>query len=512
MTTLVAAPARIDARTRLGDFFHRPEVPYGLALMRIALPLVLLVPMAYRWPYSRELFSSDGAAVSLWTIGGWPTMLPEPSGAIAVAINGLLVLALVTSSLGWCTRVSLVAATISYLYLNTLDIIGTLNKSSIIAVHLMFCLCFSHCGSLWSVDSWLERSRRRREWPEYEWSELPRRYSAWPRRVIQFFLGFVYLGAAMTKIQIPSFFTGEQLQTWMITTYHAPNLLGNWLALHPSLVVICAHITAIWEILFIFLAWRRGWRRAILGLGVVFHVMTWLVLGLIVFPLICLSAYFAFLDESDMHALSQRLSGWREAGTGVRGFVGRMLRAREAWAGSVPSPAWSGGILAGLAAIVVVGGVGLEQKLDRYGLRRPEGPYPLQEVDIADVREMIAPTKRIANEDMVLNFDVGSVVMAGAVLDRRTQFRQGDRLWAQCGLVPPHESMWIECSLHDSEDRLVDSVGQFVASENLRTMFYYNFGDCILPGDYSLVLKIAGEEILRRPISILSRTKACAAN
>jgi hypothetical protein len=46
----------------------------------------------------------------------------------------------------------------------------------------------------------------------------------------------------------------------------------------------------------------------------------------------------------------------------------------------------------------------------------------------------------------------------------------------------------------------------------LRALFYYNIGDCVAPGDYSLVLKIAGDEIMRRPITILPRATACLAN
>ena len=46
-------------------FFYKLEVPYGLALMRMTLPIALLIAMGYRWPFSRELFSSDGAVISM---------------------------------------------------------------------------------------------------------------------------------------------------------------------------------------------------------------------------------------------------------------------------------------------------------------------------------------------------------------------------------------------------------------------------------------------------------------
>jgi hypothetical protein len=159
-----------------------------------------------------------------------------------------------------------------------------------------------------------------------------------------------------------------------------------------------------------------------------------------------------------------------------------------------------------------LGGVALEHRLDRYGLRRPEGPYSLQEVDGREANELLMPTRRIEPEDKVLNFDVGSIFVGGSLLDRRTTFHQGETVRAQCGLIPPHESMWIQCNLHDSENRVVDTIGLFLSCDMLRALFYYNLGDCVKPGEYSLVLKIANDEILRRKITVLPRTTACAAN
>ncbi len=112
----------------------------------------------------------------------------------------------------------------------------------------------------------------------------------------------------------------------------------------------------------------------------------------------------------------------------------------------------------------------------------------------------------------MLLFDVGSIIVGGAILDRRTEFRQGETVRIQCDLSPPHEDMWIECNLHDHEDRVVDTIGVFVSTDEMRAMYYYNLGECTMPGTYSLVLKIAGEEIMRRPLKVLPRTTACLAN
>jgi len=314
----IAAP-RKGFRARVRDFFYTPEVPYGIALARIMLPLVLLFVMVPRWHFARELFSTDGAPISLWDAYGTHPWVPNPSGAVAVAIHSLVILTLVTSCLGWCTRLSLILTTAGYVYLNMLEIITTMNKYSAISSNVLFLLCFSQCGSLWSIDNWLRRSRLARQGVPPELVDQPRRFPATSRRLLQLFIAAVYIGAATTKLHVPTYFTGEQLATWMITEYNAPNFLGSRFAMYPSLLVAFAYIALAWETLFIFIAWRGLGRIAIIGLGLLFHMMTWLTLGLWIFPLVCYSTYLSFLNENDVERIRGLLARWRARGASGRG-------------------------------------------------------------------------------------------------------------------------------------------------------------------------------------------------
>ena len=70
---------------------------------------------------------------------------------MAVAIASVVILTLITGCLGWCTRLSLGVCTTGYIYLNMLDIIGTMNKYTVIAGHMLFLLSFSQCGAVWSI-------------------------------------------------------------------------------------------------------------------------------------------------------------------------------------------------------------------------------------------------------------------------------------------------------------------------------------------------------------------------
>ncbi|GIT28627.1 MAG: hypothetical protein Ct9H300mP1_06730 [Planctomycetaceae bacterium] len=50
-----------------------------------------------------------------------------------------------------------------------------------------------------------------------------RGFPAWPRRLMQLLIGLIYLGAAITKIHTPTFFSGDQLRFWLMTDVNNSN-------------------------------------------------------------------------------------------------------------------------------------------------------------------------------------------------------------------------------------------------------------------------------------------------
>ena len=102
----------------------------------------------------------------------------------------------------------MIVTTVTYIFLNSLDTIGTMNKYSVIASHLVFLLCFSQCGAVWSLDNWFRRSRLRRAGVSQAIADLPVRFAAWPRRLMQLFVGVVYVGARIHKVQDPRLLFG----------------------------------------------------------------------------------------------------------------------------------------------------------------------------------------------------------------------------------------------------------------------------------------------------------------
>lgn len=324
----------------LRRFFYDSETPYGLALARMLLCAALLSMYLPRWPIAREIYSTDGATAQLGAGYGYLDFMPEFSGPVIMAMISLLVFSLVTAGIGFCTRVSLIIAGTLHTYFSLIDCVSTMTKYTVIATHIFVILSVSHCGALWSVDAWL-KGRRRNWWPGLPAFEQPQ-FPVWPRRLIQLHIGLVYFGAAVTKMNTPTFLSGDQLQFWMQTHLNFPHPLGEFLSLYPVLLVAMSYVSLVWEVIFVFLIWNRMWRPWILAVGVLFHTMTVLTLGLMLFPVIMFVAYLAFVETSDV----QQAGAWfrrqlravpgcricRSAGANWPSFV----RSRRA--GSRPRP------------------------------------------------------------------------------------------------------------------------------------------------------------------------------
>jgi hypothetical protein len=482
----------IGARVR--EFFFAEEVPYGLAAVRITLPLVLLVDMSRRWAFARESYSSDGASAPIWVNFGFANPFPEMPGSVCVALFTLLLAALVTSSLGWMTRASLAIATALYFYFTALDSIGTISKYTVIASHVLLLLTVSNCGAVWSFDA----LRRPVAGP---------RFAVWPRRLMQILLGVIYLGAAMTKIHTPAYFNGDQMMFWMLTHVNGRHPMGEWFANFPGLLVVGAYAAIVWETLFLFLAWRGMARTVMLSLGVGFHFLTYLTLGLDIFPCVMFSAYFCFMGERDAYRWAERFGRLADA-------AGVPLRATVASVAGMLAPARRLGPVAFVVGMwgVAVAGAAVERASDFYQERGPGGPLALRELDPSLATAMLKGIEPLRAEDQVFAFEIGGGLFGDALVGRRKTFQAGDVLVAQCILAPPHGDAWIECNLHSADGRIISRNGQVLLREVNRRSFSYPICDAVPPGDYELALKVNGTEITRRKFAVLAPgTKAASA-
>ena len=495
-------PATQDQpKTQLGRFFFAKEVPFGVALVRMLLPLAAGTPMFMRFPRVRELYTADGSTVQMFELFGHGAVLPVLPPNLAVPLYSLLLICLLMAVVGFRTRLSLGIASTLYIYFNFLDGVGTMTKYSVIASHLLVLLTVSNCGAVWSVDAVLKKSAM-----GGANVTLPT-FAVWPARLIQLLFAHIYFGAAITKIQTDSFFSGEQMRYWMLSNWNYENPVGEVMAMWAPMLLVSAYMAVVWEMMFPFLVWRPIGRLVVLGLGATFHFMTWLTLGLYIFPAICISGYFAFASERDVIIVRQffrklniqRFFSWPVV-------AGKQVLARMPQA--VPAAVvWS--CLAAFCAIV---GTEAELRMDIYGANTAEGGYRLKPMDATVARAMISKEQRVREQDKFFNFEIGTRTVGELLANRRSEFQFGELMLAQANLNPPHEDMWLECLLVDEENRTIEQFGQFVTRDMLRANFSYKFGNKLVPGNYQMVLKSANQEIYRRKFALNGTPEPTANN
>ena len=479
---------------RVNRFFFDEEAPFGLALIRASLPLVVLTTMLPRWVWVRELYSLDGAPTPLtFAYPGWEGWFPIFPATVAVALFTALIVFSVALMVGWMSRLSAVACCALFTYFTLCDAVGTMTKYAVITSHVLLLLSLSRCGEVWSVDAWLKRRR------DGEPVGLaPPVSPAWPRRLIQLLIGIVYLGAAATKMHTPSYFSGDQLMFWMRTELNSSNPLGDYLAFYPALMQVMAYITIIWEVLFLFMCWQGLSRKIMLTIGIFFHVMTLFTLGLIVFPMLYCFLYLSFVNTDDvawarlkLRNLASKLS-WKVKES-PEASTTRDAIPPQWWNVAGAAPVF--GVI--LAAFTLLG-VMAEYHSDLYGERRPEGRYALIPASDDRLNDLFGPEVEIAVSDQLFSFEVGTVTVGGTLADRRRTFEQGEHAVVQCCFNPPHEDMWVEVDLHDHADRIIVRNGQILPRELLRSSLIYPLTEGIASGEYSFVLKVEGMEVARR--------------
>ncbi|GIT28626.1 MAG: hypothetical protein Ct9H300mP1_06720 [Planctomycetaceae bacterium] len=159
-------------------------------------------------------------------------------------------------------------------------------------------------------------------------------------------------------------------------------------------------------------------------------------LGLFIFPLVSMVTYLAFINAQDVARWRDRLARFRRRSDSEIAPLAPIWHQRLALA----FPA--------TLLVTAVLGVELEHQLDPYGLRRPpKGPHELVEIDPDRVEAMLESNAVIRPEDLVHSLEMGEMLIGGYVVGHKRTFRQGEKLFAQCTLNPPHPDLMIECNL-----------------------------------------------------------------
>lgn len=393
-----------------------PESPRPWALMRILLAAALLWETIPRWPCCVELYSTAGYLFPAFP-SAWFQPIPLPPLATLV-LHSALVGVLVMLLLGWHSRLSSLLAFILIGWFALLDAAGTLTKYTAISLHLLLLMTFAQPGAVWSVDAW---GRRRLN------HAVPLN-SRWPGALVRLLVASIYLGAAITKIRLPDFATGDLLEFSLLDDAYGGRWLGLWLATKPTLLILASFATIGFELLFPALIWISKLRRAMLCIAIGFHLGLAATMHLEIFSPVMLAALCAFLKEEDLTAIGQIL----------RRFIPTKPLSVDPMSPRLAP--WLHSALFGAALFLIIALLsGFQYHQDDYGVfhRTLEPHY--EPVDAEEAQAMVDAYKPEAR-DYFHRIEIGSRLGYRRVYGERETFRPGHVVHVLARLLQPHPS------------------------------------------------------------------------
>lgn len=524
------------------------------AIVRIGLAVVLLSEALLFWPYAVELYSTAGPALPyfvqeepLSSLRAAPDAArstrhpisrtnktahkvvtrvhpPVPPPVVAILLATAHIFSLCAVAFGWRTRSSLAAALVLTASLAMLGGIAVLAKYTILALHFLLLLICTRCGQVWSVDALAAE-----QWPRP--GDGDGTQPVWPRRLMQLTVCHMYLGAALTKLHIPAFFTGELLEFSLLDDDWGGGRFGLWLATQQSLVMLASLVTFLIELLFPFLVWVQRCRLPLLALAYGLHGMMGLAMNVGVFTPFMFVALAVFLTDDDLAAvgafLRRRARPFDRCGlrpssepTSSDATVGIPSRSYM-WRLALSWPGYAA------ALVVVLGlGFGVHWYRDDYGVFGRRAVPPLTRFSKVEVEPWLAELKPQWSH-YLHEVRVGSRVNGQQVFGSATRFHRGDRLWLVVRFNSPHPPLRLEglllspvpestrvpenngagegpAELEQQAQRV--EVGRF--SQKVEGAYSYaarafELMPDLQPGRYTVIVQIEGYEVWQRSIELV---------
>jgi vitamin K-dependent gamma-carboxylase len=208
----------------------------------------------------------------------WVHPWPDPLMHVHFVLLAVLALGI---AIGFCYRFCAALFFLGFTYVELIDQTNYLNHYYLISL-LSGLMIFLPAQRAWSVDAWRK--------PELRVDAVP----AWTLNLLRFQIGIVYFFAGLAKLNTDWLFKAEPLSIWLAARSDLPvigHLLGqHWVAYAAS------WFGAGFDLLIVFfLLWGRT-RRIAYGLVILFHLMTWVLFNIGMFPWVMLVAATVFFS------------------------------------------------------------------------------------------------------------------------------------------------------------------------------------------------------------------------
>jgi vitamin K-dependent gamma-carboxylase len=252
---------------RLNAWLASPVCIDSIAAFRILFGLLMTAAMirfiAKGWV--RELYT---APTFHFTYPGfeWIHPWPEPfmyAHFILLALLGLGIAA------GCFYRVCIILFFVGFTYVELMDQTAYLNHYYLISL-LSGLLIFLPANRACSFDVWRK--------PQIAASTVP----AWCLNILRFQIAVVYIFAGLAKFNSDWLLHAQPLRIWLAARSDLP-LLGQWLA-QPWVAFAASWLGALFDTTIVFFLLSHRTRRPAFILLIVFHVATWLLFNIGMFP------------------------------------------------------------------------------------------------------------------------------------------------------------------------------------------------------------------------------------
>ena len=448
------------------------ESPRSVALVRIALGAVLAYEAAVHWPYAVELYSADG--LPIFTFPGTALEVQPLPALPTVCLHTAFVFTSLAVALGWQTRLSLIGTLGLLLWFGLIDLPGTFAKYTILAAHVLFLLSWSACGRCYSLDGWVRPPE-----PAACWFG-----PVWPRFLMRMLLCSVYAGAALTKLQLTDYASGDLLLFSLLDERSGATSLGMWLAGHRNGLVLASLGALAFESLFPVLIWFAAARRPLLALAVLFHVTLGLVLSVGNFSPVMLAVLPAFLTEQDLQQVR-----WLPP---VGGGEGSERRGRAAM--SLVAYVCAAGVFCAV-------GTAVQWQADWYGVFRAAPSPALTEIPAGEAAVMLAG-QRPQEADFIQSIEIGSRVNGARVFGGAGGFERGAYVHVLVQLTLPHPALRLEGLLLAPDGQEVGRFEQPVDPERRFITRAFELTESLPPGRYRILLQANGYEVGRQTFEL----------
>lgn len=259
----------------------RPVDSASLVFLRVAVGALIAISaarfLAFGWV--DRLFVQPRYFFSYWGFE-WVRPLPSP---LMHALFVLLIVCGAAIAIGALYRVAVLAAFVTFSYLQLIDVANYLNHYYLVSI-LLFLMCLLPLERSCSIDARLR--------PEIARGWQP----VWMLWLFRFQIALVYVFAALAKASSDWLLHAQPLQIWLAARSDMP-IVGE-LFEHVEVAFLMSWAGFLYDLTIpIWLSWRRT-RVAAYGVLIVFHGTTQLLFPIGMFPAIMTLAALIFFDPS----------------------------------------------------------------------------------------------------------------------------------------------------------------------------------------------------------------------